>query len=86
MSDEMPPADTQPSAAERLLEKLKRFADGLDDDEKAMLAALLAPGIAKAHADDDEVEGFGLVEWLPRRLPEALDDAIRGRRVRIEGP
>jgi hypothetical protein len=71
-------------AAERLLAKLRAFADGLDDDERGMLAALLAPGVAKA-LDDDDVSGFGLVAWLPDRLPEALEQTIRESGLRVEG-
>jgi hypothetical protein len=71
-------------AADRLLAKLRAFADGLEPAERALLAALLAPGISKAH-DDDEVEGFGLVEWTPSRLPAALADAVRRADIRIEG-
>ena len=72
-------------AADRLLRKLRAFADGLDPEERALLAALLAPGISKAHEDADEVEGFGLVEWTPGALPAALADAVRRAGIRIEG-
>ena len=76
-------------AAERLLTKLRVFADGLDPDERTILAALIGPGIEVAHADDDpvgdnEVEGYGGT-WSAGRLPEQLVAAVRGRDLRIEG-
>lgn len=69
-----------------MLDKLRRFIDeALDPDERQALAALLAPGVARAH--EPEVVGFGAStpEWLPDALPDALGDAIRDRDVRIEG-
>lgn len=69
-----------------MLEKLSRFiADNLDPDERRALAALLAPGVARAHEPEDEVVGFGSSDWFPNTLPDALSDAIRDRDVRIEG-
>ena len=59
---------------------------GLDDDERALFATLLAPGVAQAYApdDEDEVVGFGSA-WLPQRLPEHLARVIRDHDVRISG-
>ena len=71
--------------ADRLMAKVRDFTAGLDGDERALFAALLAPGIAKAVAPDDEVEGFGLTEWMPRSLPDDLAAQIRGRKITIEG-
>ena len=76
--------ETATAAADRLLHKLREFAQSLDDHERALLAALLAPGVTRA-LEEDDVEAYGLVEWLPERLPAALAEAIRGRNVRIEG-
>jgi hypothetical protein len=64
-------------AAQSMLAKLRDFmAQQLDAEERAMLAALLTPGIARAYVDR-EVEGFGLVDWLPETLPTALATALR---------
>lgn len=72
------------TSATRLLDKLAAFAAELDDDERQLLAALLAPGVAKVWHDEDEVTGFG-VDWLPGAMPAALESAVRGRELRIEG-
>jgi hypothetical protein len=74
-------------AAHRLLDKLKDFADSLDDEERALLAALLAPGVARAYGEA-EAEGFGAsagVGWSPETLPESLAEAVRDRELRIVG-
>jgi hypothetical protein len=72
-------------AANRLLEKLKLFAEALDDEERALLAALLAPGVANAYGED-EVEGFDAgVGWRPDALPQELARAIEDRGLRITG-
>jgi hypothetical protein len=71
-------------AADRLLEKLRLFiAVELDEDERTMLAALLAPGVARAYSS--EVQAFGVEGWSPADLPEALVEALRGGGVRVEG-
>lgn len=75
-------------AAERLLARLRDFAADLDPSERALLGALLAPGVALAHEEPEEVSGFGLadeVSWRPAALPDALRQAVRGRDVRITG-
>ncbi len=69
-------------AADRLLDKLKEFAAALDAEERALLAALLAPGVASAHEEEPEVEGFA---WRPGALPDHLADTIRSRDLRVEG-
>ena len=72
-------------AADRLLAKLRRFvAQDLDPDERAMFAALVAPAVARVWAGD-EVEGFGMGDWSPEALPDALREALRGQNIRIEG-
>ena len=64
-------------AAARLLQKLRVLVEEhLDDDERALFAALLAPGVARAHAEDDVV-GFGVTGWSPSSLPESLVEALR---------
>ena len=70
-------------AAERLLDKLRTFIQGLDPDERLALAALIGPGIALAYRDDD-VEGFAQ-SWEPSQLPEHLATMIRAKNLRIEG-
>ncbi|MDQ6728539.1 MAG: hypothetical protein M3066_20610 [Actinomycetota bacterium] len=74
-------------AAERLLAKLRHFiATELDQDERALLGALVAPGVARAHPDPDaEVQGFAAGGWAPGDLPEALVNALRDADVRVEG-
>jgi hypothetical protein len=72
-------------AVRSLLEKLRAFiANELDDQERALFAALLAPGVAQAY-EGDEVEAFGLTIWSPGTLPEALASALRESGVRVEG-
>ena len=72
------------AAAERLLDKLRDLVEHrLDEDERALFAALLAPGLEQAYGSG-EVEGFS-ADWSPTTLPNALSDAIRDRQVRIEG-
>lgn len=73
-------------AAERLLAKLRHFiATELDEEERALLGALVAPGVAQAHAAADaEVQGFG-GGWSPNDLPRALVTALRDSGVRVEG-
>jgi len=71
------------SPAERLLDKLRRLVEAeLDDDERALFAALVAPAIVAAYGDAEVV---GFADWSNDRLPGALADAIRNRQVRIEG-
>ena len=62
----------QPDAADRLILKLRAFVNGdLGDDERALFAALIAPGVAQAY-DEDEVSGFAMTDWSSNRLPAAL--------------
>ena len=72
-------------AAQTLMQKMRQFAAGLDDEERALFAALVAPGIARAHQPEPEVEGFGLTSWLPSQLPERLEETIRNEDIRVEG-
>ena len=78
--------DTDRAAARRLLAKVRAFVtDQLDDEEAALFAALVAPGVARAYQDDD-VEGFGSdVDWRPGALPDSLAEAVRDGGIRVEG-
>ena len=72
------------TAAERLLEKVRQFiAEDLDDEERALFATLIAPGVARAYSD--EVESFGTSGWSPADLPDSLVNALRESGVRVEG-
>ena len=72
-------------AAARLLEKLRTFvAEQLDEEERALLAVLLAPGVAMAYPDDADVVGFS-VDWRANALPEALAVKLREGGLRVEG-
>ncbi|MEX1008148.1 MAG: hypothetical protein WD271_09945 [Acidimicrobiia bacterium] len=72
-------------AADRLLAKLRRFAEeDLDTEERALLARLLAPGVALAF-EESEVDGFQMVEWPEDDLGSALADALRRSNLRVEG-
>lgn len=73
------------ASARSLLDKLKRFiGEELDPSERVLLAALLAPGVAAAHADHDGA-GFGLTLWSCPALPEALAHALDEGGVHIAG-
>jgi len=80
-SDDTTATDT--AAAERLIDKLRDFATTLDAAEQTALAALIAPGVALAHGDE-EVEGFG-VSWSDASLPEYLGEVVRRRELRVQG-
>ena len=68
---------------ERLLLKLRHFAvDELDEPERVVLAALLAPAIAMGYGEV-EVAGFGVTELAP--LPEVVVDAVRHSGIRVVG-
>ncbi|HSL59021.1 MAG TPA: hypothetical protein VK866_14345 [Acidimicrobiales bacterium] len=76
---------TRDVAARTLIDKVKAFAASLDDHERSLFAALLAPGIDAAWTADleeAEVAGFEL-EWSPERLPGHLTEAIRTAHLRI---
>jgi hypothetical protein len=72
-------------AAERLLEKLRVFvAEQLDDEERALFVALVAPGVARAYGEP-EVEGFGVAGWSLSALPASLVRALQDQGVRVVG-
>lgn len=71
--------------AQRVLAKVQAFVrDELDDEERLLFGALVAPGIAQAYRDDD-VEGFAAAPWAARLLPEDMAEAVRDRGVRVTG-
>ena len=73
------------AAAERLIAKIREFAQrDLDPDERALLARLLAPGVALVF-DESEVEGFRMAEWPQDDLSTALAQALRSSPLRLEG-
>ncbi len=75
----------EPDPAQHLLAKVRRFVtEELDDTERAMFAALVAPAIARIWAED-EVEAFHLSTWSPAALPDALRTALREGGVRVVG-
>lgn len=69
--------------AERLIDRLKDFASGLPVEERALFAALIAPGIALAFNGQDDVHGFEMVDWQPSGLPDHLASAIRSKGMRV---
>ncbi|HEX9993963.1 MAG TPA: hypothetical protein VGB14_13625 [Acidimicrobiales bacterium] len=77
--------DPSVSAAQRMLAKVRDFVrDDLDDEERRLFAALVAPGIARAY-DDDDTSGFGLVAWRAAAVPGSLVEALRDGGVRVVG-
>ena len=72
-------------AATRLLAKIREFvAHELDEDERELFAALLAPGVAQAY-DETEVAGFAAIDWSTKPFPEALTEALRDAGIRVTG-
>lgn len=76
--------DLDPAVASAALGKLRVFVESLDDDERAVLAALLAPAVAQAYGEEAEVVGFTAQDWLPTRLPDVLADEVRSHGWRID--
>lgn len=83
MDDAVDPSD----ASGRLIEKIRVFVqDDLDEEERVLFGALLAPGIAAAYGDaSTEVEGFAMMDWAPARIPEDLARTLREKGIRISG-
>lgn len=72
------------AAADRLLAKIRTFvADELSDEEAALFAALVAPGVARAAPGADATGPDG--EWCPHALPDSLVAAVRAGGLRVEG-
>lgn len=71
--------------ARRLVDKVREFTrTQLDNEERALFAMLVAPGVAQAYREDD-VQGFAMTEWSPQPLPEELIDALRSGGLRVTG-
>ena len=65
--------------------KIRDFvARDLDEEERMLFAALLAPGVAQAY-DETEVAGFGILDWSSADFPEALGRALRESGIRVTG-
>ena len=63
--------------AEGLLTKLRDFASGLASEERALLGALVAPGVARAIGAEPDVEGFADSPDGTGPLPGVLRTALR---------
>lgn len=72
------------ASVERLLAKLRAFAEDLDEDERCAFAALVGPGVAMAYADKTEVSGFAMT-WSRQTLPDHLAQSMRHHNIRVEG-
>ena len=65
--------------------KIRDFvAQQLNEEERTLFAALLAPGVAQAY-DETEVGGFAMVEWSSGDFPDALARALRQAQIRVTG-
>jgi hypothetical protein len=78
------PEDLDPQVASAALAKLRVFVESLDEDERSVVAALLAPAVAQAYAEEPDVVGFEADDWLPAHLPDVLMDEVRTHGWRIE--
>jgi hypothetical protein len=64
------------ASAQSLLAKLQEFALTLDDAERALLAALIGPGVAQA-LEGEDVHGFSFAGQESERLARGLAAAYR---------
>ena len=72
-------------AAAALLAKIRDFvARELDEEERTLFAALLAPGVAQAYGET-EVGGFAMVDWAAGEFPAALGRALRQAGIHVSG-
>lgn len=70
-------------AARSLVGKVQEFArTQLEDEERALFALLVAPGISRAYPEDD-VHGFTMTGWNPEALPDTLVEALRSSGLRV---
>ncbi len=67
-------------AASSLLAKVRDFIDTLEDEERQVFAAMMAPAVTEAW-EADEVAGFE--SWTPTRVQDHLNRAIRNERLVI---
>jgi hypothetical protein len=76
----------QPSArkAEVLVEKVQRFVETLDPEERELFAVLIGPGVQSLW-DVDEVSGFGAepAPWTPGSLRAGLAEALQNSGLTI---
>lgn len=77
------PMSDSEDAATAVIEKVRRFIETLDDAERQVFAAMLAPAVSEAWADEPEVAGFDGA-WTPTRVRDHLNRAIRDQRFVIE--
>ena len=75
---------SEEDVAERLLEKLRRFIrDDLDERERAVMAVLVAPAIARANGTPDLTD-TSPGKWDPAPLPDHLLRAMSAAAIRID--
>jgi hypothetical protein len=81
------PTNEERVTATLLIAKIRAFADTLDERERPLFAALLAPGVGAAWStpDDDDADALSGVsfEWRSDRLPTHLARAIHDTDLRI---
>lgn len=74
------------AAANGLLAKIRTFvADQLTEEEAALFAALVAPGVVRAYEDSEATASDSDGEWCPHALPDSLAEAVRNGAIRVEG-
>ena len=88
MSEDATTVQPEDAATGRALDKLRTFIGTLPDEERTVLAALLAPGVASAYLErplsEGDVVGFAMTDWRPERLPDSLAARIRSQHVCVE--
>ncbi|HEX6477025.1 MAG TPA: hypothetical protein VF005_07095 [Acidimicrobiales bacterium] len=74
-------------ASVRLIGKIRRFVhEELDEEERVLFGALVAPGIAAAYKNaSSEVEGFVLTDWATGSIPADLARGLREEGIRVIG-
>lgn len=82
MTDHRGEEDPDERAAHAVIDAIRVVADTLDERQRGMLAALLAPGIAAAWNDPLDTPA-GVPGWSPDRLLRHLVAAIRAADLRI---
>jgi len=73
------------NTAAAMLAKVRDFvARDLNEEERQLFAALLAPGVALA-SEESEVGGFAMVDWPADNFPDALGRALRQAGISVTG-